>query len=311
MLPILFHPLYMKRVWGGRELQEVYKRELPSDAPYGESWEISDREFEQSLVKRGQFKGKTLNQLWCDSREELFGTDLPSSERFPLLIKILDARSALSVQVHPPEEVAGSLGGEPKTEMWYIADCDADAEIYVGLKKGVSKESFQKAIHTGTVEQAIHTIKPLPGESIFIPSGRLHAIGAGFLIYEIQQNSDTTYRVFDWNRKGLDDKPRELHVEESLACIDFNDIEPSMDVTEGGNLATCKHFSVDQYVLKAGSTYKASNLSRFAILIVIKGELVDQEGHVYKAGDFLLLPVGVCSLTARSESKVLESTIPV
>ncbi len=310
MIPITFHPLYMERVWGGRKLEEVYHRDLPSDAPYGESWEISDREHEQSIVKQGEFAGKSLHSLWKEQRETLFGVDLPASERFPLLIKILDARSDLSVQVHPPEKAAVSLKGDPKTEMWYIADCDKGAKLYVGVKDGVTKQSFTEAIQEGTVEEVIHAIEPDAGESIFIPSGRLHAIGSGFLIYEIQENSDTTYRVFDWNRKGLDGQPRQLHVEESLACIDFSDVEPTMDMPKQQSLTLCPQFSVDHYSLQEGADYLPNNRNRFAILIVVEGELLDTEGNHYQAGDFLLLPVGASPLSVKSDCKVLESTIP-
>ena len=205
MNPITFKPLYMERVWGGREFERVYHRSLPDPAqPFGESWEIVDREGEQSVVDEGPLAGKTLHELWTFHREDIFGSGYESHPRFPILIKMLDARDELSIQVHPPARLAAELGGEPKTEMWYIADCDPAAKLYVGLKQGVTKADFEKAIEDGSVEQCVHAIAPQPGDSIFIASGRLHAIGAGFLIHEIQQNSDTTYRVFDWNRRGRD-----------------------------------------------------------------------------------------------------------
>ena len=219
--PIAFSPIYMTRVWGGRSLDTIYQRNLPDNQPYGESWEISDRPNEQSIVSSGFHVGKSLHDLWTNHREEIFGKGL-TGDRFPLLIKILDARDDLSIQVHPPAEIAGELGGEPKTEMWYIADCDPGAKLYIGLKNGSTRESFEQSLLDGTVEKQVHAVRPKAGESIFIPSGRLHAIGAGFLIYEIQQNSDTTYRVFDWNRVGLDGTPRDLHVEESMTSINSN-----------------------------------------------------------------------------------------
>jgi len=308
MEPIIFSPIYMTRVWGGRSLESTYQRLLPDGQPYGESWEISDREHEQSVVDRGRFAGKTLHELWSNHREEIFGTDL-TGERFPLLIKILDARDDLSIQVHPPQEVAPKLGGEPKTEMWYIANCDPGAKLYVGVKKESTRESFENSLSDGTVAQQVHAIEPERGDSIFIASGRLHAIGAGFLIYEIQQNSDTTYRVFDWNRMGLDGKPRDLHLAESIASIDFEDFEPGMDTPDGHTLATCEYFTVDQLDLKAGDPITNPN-DRFSIITVVSGEITDIEGQTFRMGDFFILPRGAHPLTARSEALVLQTRIP-
>jgi mannose-6-phosphate isomerase len=309
MEPILFQPLYMQRVWGGRELERVYGRTLPDSAPYGESWEVVDREGEQSVVTNGPFEGKTLHELWTKHRAQIFGTDLPDSPRFPVLIKILDARDDLSIQVHPPADLAPEMGGEPKTEMWYIAAADPGATLYVGLKKGETRESFEKSIQDGTVEKAVHALHPKAGDSIFIPSGRLHAIGAGFLIHEIQQNSDTTYRVFDWNRMGLDGKPRALHVEESLKSIDFADFEPEMDTPNGNTLASCEYFQVDRREIGNGDTILAANPERFAIISVAEGA-VQAGGTIHGPGSFLLLPVGCKGVIASGDTQILEITIP-
>jgi mannose-6-phosphate isomerase len=308
--PLTFKPLYMERVWGGRELERVYGRELPDPRqPFGESWEIVDREKEQSVVDHGPLAGSTLHDLWTTRREELFGAGYEGHERFPILIKVLDARDDLSIQVHPPVHLAAQLGGEPKTEMWFIADCDAGAKLYVGLKHGVSRADFEMAIENGTVEQCVHAVSPKPGDSIFIASGRLHAIGAGFLIHEIQQNSDTTYRVFDWNRMGLDGKPRELHVAESMASIDFDDFEPGMDTPDGENLATCAYFKTDKKSLKAGETL-ANPGDAFSIASVVEGSLSSAEGRSFGKGQFLLLPKGASPVTAAEDSVVLQVTLP-
>lgn len=308
---ITFTPLYMERVWGGRELETIYGRNLPkSEPPYGESWEMTDRSEEQSIVNHGAFQGTSLGELWKTKREEVFGTGFESSERFPLLIKILDARDDLSIQVHPPTEIAPELNGEPKTEMWYIADATPEAKLYVGLKNGVSKDDFEQAITQGTVDQVVHAIDAKAGDSIFIPSGRLHAIGAGFLIYEIQQNSDTTYRVFDWNRVGLDGAPRELHIEESMRCIDFNDVEPPMDTPDGDTLAQCEFFQVDQLDLKPGTSVGNPDPERFSIVTVVSGEIQSADGRTHQAGDFLLQPRNAAPLTAKGEAKILQTTIP-
>lgn len=307
---ITFTPLYMQRVWGGRSLETEYHRTLPDDAPYGESWEIVDRKDEQSIVSDGPFAGKSLHELWTQHRDEIFGTNLPGSERFPLLIKVLDARDELSIQVHPPADLAPSLGGEPKTEMWYIAGADPGAKLYVGLKNGVSRSDFETALADGTVEAAVHAIQPAVGDSIFIPSGRLHAIGAGFLIHEIQQNSDTTYRVFDWNRVGLDGKPRDLHVEQSMKSIDFDDFEPGMDEPMGDTLATCEYFKVEKLALDVGESFGNATIDRFSIFSVAEGSVTAADGRVCQKGDFFLLPCGRETLTANAPSTILRTTIP-
>ena len=303
---IRFIPQYKQRVWGGRRLEEGYGRELPDEAPYGESWEIVDRADEQSVVAAGRFAGKTLHALWTEHRAEIFGEGLPDAERFPLLIKLLDARDDLSIQVHPPARVAAELGGEPKTEMWYLAEVDPGAKLYVGLKRGVTREAFEAALQEGTVAEVVHQLEPQADESIFIESGRLHAIGGGFLIHEIQQNSDTTYRVFDWNRVGLDGQPRQLHVEESLRSIDFDDIEPEIDAAGDGVLAQCEHFRVEKLSVAAGGEVGTACDDRFAIISVIDGWL---DGGLSK-GDVVLLPRGCAAISVMQDAVVLRTTIP-
>lgn len=311
MEPITFTPLYMERVWGGRSLETTYNRELPHpNTPFGESWEMVDRVEAQSVVACGKYEGTSLNTLWQESREEVFGLGLPDTERFPLLIKILDAQADLSVQVHPPDEAAKRLGGEPKTEMWYIAQANPGAQLYVGVKNGVTKDQFQSAIADGEVEDCIHAITAQAGESIHIESGRLHAIGAGLVIYEIQQNSDTTYRVYDWNRLGLDGTPRELHVEESMQCINFADTEPTVDEPKGSILSTCEHFQVDKYRVTQGQSMSPIKRERFAIITVITGKLISEEGLEFQAGDFFLMPVEASPLQVTSDTVYLETTLP-
>ena len=308
---ITFKPLYMERVWGGHELEKIFERELPAaDIPYGEAWEMSDRPAEQSIVNHGPLKGTSLNELWQNSREEIFGSGFEDSPRFPLLIKILDARDKLSIQVHPPAEIASELGGEAKTEMWYIADATPGAQLYVGLKAGITKADFQDAVEKGSVDQVVHSIAPQRGDSIFIPSGRLHAIGAGLVIYEIQQNSDTTYRVFDWNRLGLDGVPRDLHVEQSIRCIDFSDVEPGMDEPNGNTLATCPYFHVDRLNLSTGTMLGNPDQERFSIVTVVSGELESSDGRTHQEGDMLLLPRASQALRAAADSIILQTTIP-
>lgn len=311
MEPLTFSPIYMERVWGGRELERVYGRTLPTPAvPFGESWEIVDREKEQSVVDSGPFSGTSLHDLWQNHREEIFGSGFANHPRFPILIKVLDARDDLSIQVHPPVHLAAGLGGEPKTEMWFIADCTPGARLYVGLKNGVSRADFERSITDGSVAECVHAVSPQPGDSIFIASGRLHAIGAGFLIHEIQQNSDTTYRVFDWNRLGLDGKARELHVSESLASIDFDDFEPEMDKPLGDQLAACDYFKTDRKQLAAGAEITNPCSDQFSILSVVDGKLESQGGRTFGKGSFILVPRNGSPIKALEESTILQITLP-
>jgi mannose-6-phosphate isomerase len=240
-----FVPIYKTRVWGGRALETLFGRELPDGQPYGESWELVDRPEAESVVLSGPLAGTPLHSIWKDHQREVFGPAVrrPDAPRFPVLIKVLDCRDDLSIQVHPPAAVAPSLGGEPKTEMWFVADAAAGARIYAGVRSGVTRSQFEAALGDGTVADCVHQLSPRTGDSLFVPSGRIHALGAGLVVFEIQQNSDTTYRVFDWNRVGLDGQPRALHIRESLASIDFTDVEPALG-GDRGVLASCDEFRV-------------------------------------------------------------------
>ena len=229
LYPLVFEPRFKERVWGGRELEGRFQKKLPAGKSIGESWEISDRPGDVSVIASGPLAGKNLRWLMENHAAEILGDAKPGAEgRFPLLCKILDARERLSLQVHPPAGKAQELNGEPKTEMWFVAGAAPDAYLYVGLKRGVARAEFETKIADGTVADCFHRIPVKAGDTMFLPSGRVHAIGDGLVIFEIQQNSDTTYRVFDWNRVGLDGQPRELHVAQSLASIDFNDFEPKI-----------------------------------------------------------------------------------
>ncbi len=228
LYPLVFEPIFKERVWGGRAIERLYHKPLPPNALIGESWEITDRPEGVSVISNGPLAGRDLRWLMEHHATELLGSAPSQNGRFPLLVKILDAQQKLSVQVHPPASVAESLNGEPKSEMWHVTHAAPDADIYVGLKKGVSREEFARRLNDGSVAESLHRIPTQDGDSIYLPSGRLHAIGAGNVIFEIQQNSDTTYRVFDWNRVGLDGQPRELHVEQAMKSIDFDDFEPSL-----------------------------------------------------------------------------------
>jgi mannose-6-phosphate isomerase len=310
---IVFEPIAMERVWGGRRLEIMYGKPLPHGVPVGEVWELVDREEAQSVVHEGAYAGRLLHELWRDERSEVFGEAYAGhkSERFPLLIKLLDAKERLSVQVHPPADVAGKLGGEPKTEMWYFARCSPNARIYVGVVHGTTRSRFEELIRAGAVEQGVHEVPVRAGDSIFIPSGRLHAIGEGNVIVEIQQNSDTTYRVFDWNRQGLDGKPRALHIDESLACIDFEDIEPDVEHRELGVLAECPYFHVEKIRLEG--PFRPAASGRFAVIAVLE-ESVSCGSRHFGPGAFFLVPAHARELEVVPEgnaSQILVTTLPV
>ena len=287
--PILFEPLPMERIWGGRRFETLLGKSIPQGIPIGELWEMVDRPEAQSVVHNGPLKGKTLNDLWVNHRAEVFGKNHlhNPTPRFPLLIKLLDARKRLSVQVHPPASRAAEQGGEAKTECWYFLHAADGASIYAGLKKGVTHASFEAALNNGSVEETLHHVPARTGESIFIPSGRLHAIGEGLVIVEVQQNSDTTYRVFDWNRKGLDDKPRELHIAESMASIDFEDFEPALTADSEKIVADCPYFLVEKFDLSL--PLQVGNEDDFTIITCLSGAL-ECAGITLKQGYFMLLP---------------------
>lgn len=312
-IPLVFESLPMERVWGGRLLESLYGRHLPSGAPIGELWELVDREDAQSVVHSGPLRGTTLHDLWTKERERVFGEAYAGhpGARFPLLVKLLDARERLSVQVHPPAEVAPALNGEPKTEMWYFAHTLPGAKIYAGLKRGVTRAEFESLLRSGRVEDALHVIPVESGDSIFIPSGRLHAIGEGNVIIEIQQNSDTTCRVFDWNRNGLDGKPRKLHREESLLSIHFDDFEPSVSRASEGVLAECPWFKVEKLPLPV--PVAAVPDGRFRLFAVLAGS-VSCGGARFVRGDFFLVPAclgGAGLEPLEGGTQLLCATLPV
>ncbi len=306
--PILFTPIHQSRIWGGRRMETLLGHSLPdTTTPFGEAWAVSDRPEAQSTTA----DGLTLHELWTTRRAEVFGKDAPASDRFPLLMKILDACDDLSIQVHPPASMATELKGEPKTEMWFIAHADPGAKIYAGLKQGATQADFEKALQDGTVAEVVHVIEARTGDCLFIPSGRVHAIGAGLLIYEIQQNSDTTYRVFDWNRVGLDGKARELHVQQSLQSIDFADFEPGVQQIEAdGTLVKCAYFDVKL----RGDAGAVGALGEGVTLAVVSGEITVGSTRL-KAGDFALIPACLDGdqrqvTPAGSDSRWLEVRIP-
>ena len=314
LYPLTFHPILKERVWGGRNLERLYRKPLPPAVPVGESWEISDRPGDASVVANGPMAGINLRSLMTHHASEMLGSARSEQGRFPLLIKILDAQDKLSLQVHPPADKAAALGGEPKTEMWFIAEAVPGAELFVGLKRGVTRKEFERKLESGTVAECFHRIRVRPGDAILLPSGRVHAIGAGMVIFEIQQNSDTTYRVFDWNRAGLDGKPRELHLAQSLASIDFNDFEPSLIRSEFAVAGPAKVrplvrdplFTVEAYQLDAGANMPLRP-SKLQIILVLAGEaqVRDATGSVrLSMGQSGLIPASLRQASLQAETQV-------
>jgi mannose-6-phosphate isomerase len=307
--PLVFEPLFMERVWGGRRLESLYGKRLPSAALIGESWEIVDRPEAQSVVHEGPLRGATLHELWCKHREEIFGK-MPDFSRFPILAKLLDAQENLSLQVHPPRDIAKKLGGESKSELWYVADAAPKARLYAGVKKGTTRDVFKKSLEQGKVEKHLHALELKSGDAIFLPSGRMHALGAGNVLVEIQENSDTTYRIYDWNRAKKRRAPRPTHIVEAMQCVDFGDVEPALLRPEGESLVRHEVFEIDKWILERER--EIADRGRFAIVVCLTGEL-ECAGRRFKPGDFFLVPAELEERKVRpatSDVSLLRITAP-
>jgi mannose-6-phosphate isomerase len=222
LYPLLFEPALVERVWGGRQLETRLGKKLPAGRPIGESWEI----YWKNRIANGEFRGKTLGDLIKEYPEAIVGSKDADPE-FPLLIKFIDAQDWLSVQVHPDDKLAAELEGEPrgKTECWYILDAAPNAQIVYGFSQPVDADDFRKLLESGHGRDVLQFVNVAAGDFIYVPAGTMHAIGPGILLYELQQTSDTTYRVYDWDRMGLDGKPRELHIDKSMRATHF-DVKP-------------------------------------------------------------------------------------
>ncbi|MCL4178728.1 MAG: class I mannose-6-phosphate isomerase [Verrucomicrobia bacterium] len=321
LYPLQFEPILKERVWGGNHLHRLYGKPAPTGLTIGESWEITDRPEGVSVIRNGPLAGRDLRWLMEHHRAGLLGNAAAQHNHFPLLCKILDASQKLSLQVHPPASVAARLGGAPKTEMWFIAHAEPGAELYAGLRHGVTRALFESRIADGTVADCFHRLPVQRGDVMFLPSGRVHALGAGLVIFEIQQNSDTTYRVFDWNRVGLDGKPRDLHIEQSLACIDFSDFEPSLvqapwhtaHELRRKTLVRSDLFQVDQIALLPQSILAIEG-GQMRILAAVEGAIQLTSGTYslrLAAGQFCLLPATLpeASVTSGTPATLLDITL--
>jgi mannose-6-phosphate isomerase len=285
-----FKPILQERIWGGHNLSTLFGRDLPAGKKIGESWELVDRPEACSDILSGPGVApgtrQNLHSLWVDRRREIFGTRAPDLARFPILIKLLDAQDNLSVQVHPRP----GRDVEPKTEMWYFLEATPEAKIYAGLRRGVTREKFEKAIGTPDLAGMLYDLHPQQSEAMFLPSGRVHAIGAGNVILEIQQSSDTTYRVDDWGRVDENGRPRALHREQALEAIRFDDYEPQFVQPHGERVLVCPFFTVERsYIYPGEYRVWTSDQASFQYHFLAQGDLKIDD-RLFKRGDSWFVP---------------------
>lgn len=311
MYPIRFEPIYQDYVWGGDRLASKYDRHVPK--PHvAESWEMSDREDAMSVVMNGSLKGKTIHQLVMEMGEKLLGVG-QKWDRFPLLLKIIDAKQNLSIQVHPDELTAKSLGGEPKTETWVILE---DGCVYAGLKKDVTEKQLREAIKENRAEELIEKLEVKKGDTVYIPAGRVHAVCGGCLIYEVQQNSNTTYRLYDWGRTG-----RELHLKEGFAAIHWNDlghakIPPrhlSSDLHHQLVTLIASPFFVVERIDIFNKHHVAAIPKTFQIFFCLEGKgkiTVDSYSEPFEPGMTYLVPASCKSIDFEGKCQTLRVRLP-
>ncbi|MDQ1258172.1 MAG: Mannose-6-phosphate isomerase [Candidatus Hydrogenedentes bacterium] len=283
-----FKPLCFERIWGGRKLRDTFGLDAPADQPVGEAWLVADHPQCESVVVEGPFAGRTLRELLREDSSAILGTraELTIHGRFPLLLKLLDAAEVLSVQVHPNDDTAAELG-EPdvgKTEMWYVLDAEPGSELICGLTPHASRENLAQAVADGTVETLMNRFPVQVGSAIFVPAGMVHAIGAGILLAEIQQNSDLTYRLYDWGRLESDGRPRALHVDKALPVIDFTPVSglahPLILESQGIRrevLAACRYFATERLAVD-GSLERRIGGTTVHILLAVTGTLTVSAG---------------------------------
>ena len=320
MQPIKFNPLLKSTLWGGNKIIP-FKHLDSNQENVGESWEISGVPNNETIVSDGELKGQKLNDVVATLKDKLVGTANYKrfGNEFPLLIKFIDARQDLSIQVHPTDEIAKQQGKERgKTEMWYIMDSDADAKLYSGLKMQITPEQYKEMVENDTICDALAQYKVKADDCFFLPAGRIHAIGTGCFLAEIQQTSDVTYRIYDFKRKDKDGYYRQLHTQEASECINYNvekdyRTEYTPKKNEGVNLVNCPYFNTAVYDLDEPMTLDYSELDSFVILIGIKGEgtIKDNEGNEtsLKVGETILIPATTQSLKVEGTVKFLETYV--
>lgn len=324
MYPLRFEPIYQYRLWGGRHLSNLLSAPLPGNDPIGEAWLLSDREDHQSQAAEGPLKGNTIGQLIQKFPQQMLGKLAGRYQRFPLLLKFLDVHEMLSVQVHPSDKHPELIppGESAKTEAWVVLEAGPNSRIYAGLKQGTTAQSFRQAIGDGRVEELLESFIPRQGNNILIPAGTVHSLGGDVVVFEIQQNSDVTFRLYDWNH--IDPKtgnPRQLQVDQALACTDFSEgaINPIMPIVEDvkpvlrERLLHCDYFIV--WRLQGELQFKVGKLDAPHILVCIAGEgQLEYKDNFYaiNKGDVILLPaiVGECFCHPNSTITLLEISIP-
>ncbi|MFO7973671.1 MAG: type I phosphomannose isomerase catalytic subunit [Candidatus Hydrogenedentota bacterium] len=320
-----FEERYYERVWGGRKLRTIYGKDVRGDVPIGEAWLISDHPGDESIISQGAFKGKTLQDLLETDAKALLGTKARPTPagRFPLLLKILDAAQHLSVQVHPDDHCAERLGESDvgKTEMWYVLQAEPGSELICGLDPDVNRETLANAIQDGSIEQLMKRFPVKKGSTAFVAAGTVHAIGGGVVLAEIQQNSDLTYRLYDWGRVGTDGKPRELHIEKGLEAIHFGshhggEAKPLACAGDGtaerSIVAACRHFAAD-HVACRGYHEKHTRADSFHILLAMSGPLavsVGQKTHTIDVAEAVLIPGQHEQYTVEGLGEFLDYYVP-
>ena len=324
LYPLRFDPIYQYRLWGGRRLSIALSAPLPGDGPIGEAWMLSDRADHQSLVANGLLKGQTLGQMMKQFPEQLMGKLSSRFISFPLLLKFLDARAMLSVQVHPsdahPELIPA--GDTAKTEAWVVIDAEKGSHIYAGLKSGTTADSLRQSLGDGTIADQLVSIVPKPGDAVFIPAGTVHSLGNDVVVFEVQQNSDTTFRLYDWGHIDPETKePRSLQVDQAFACIEFGAsnsgvVAPRVETTtpvERERLFDCHAFLLWRLLGQDQFTVGATAAPRVLVCIEGTGQ-VSHKGIPYAVGrgDVWLLPaeVGQCAFQPSGEVCLLEIAIP-
>lgn len=298
LYPLRFVPIFRRYLWGGRRLGTILGKELAAGEDYAESWEIVDHGADQSRVLAGALEGRTLAEVVRDFGNAFYGSQQAVTP-FPLLFKFLDAHQNLSLQVHPNDEQARQLvpPDRGKTEAWVVMHAEPGSVIYAGLKRGFDRAAFERELARGTAELCLHRIEPQVGDCIFIPAGTIHAIGAGLLIAEIQQSSDTTYRLFDWNRRDAEGRPRTLHLDQGLAVTDFSrgpvtkQLPMATEQTERERLVACPHFVMDRWTLDRQLDLAGDQ--RFHLFAVLQGRVQvsgDPAGKPLSTGQTMLIP---------------------
>lgn len=307
LYPLMLQPSLHIKVWGGKRLKMVLNKCVPSDDPYGESWELHD----SAIVGNGLLAGKTLGELATEFGEYLLGDGMDAASGFPLLAKFIDADSWLSVQVHPNDEQARELEGEPrgKTEAWVVIHAEPDARLVLGCKPGATREAVANAIGKNLLEDLLHYSQVRAGDVLYIPANTIHALGPGLLIYEIQQSSDTTYRLYDWGRMGLDGKPRQLHIDKGLQVSDLAQT-PSVGRPIDDLIVDGPYFMTWRHQLETAPILVATE-QRFHALTCISGTVrVGTEGHdpiVLAKGETALIPACLPAFAMRGMGTILRS----